>query len=423
MPNFKLRDSDFTAACKAYPTPFHLYDEAGIRATVRGLYSAFSKVPFREYFAVKALPNPAILQIIKDEGCGLDCSSYAELMLAQALEFSGHDIMFSANNVPLEDFAYALKLGALINLDDITHIDLLEQAGAIPEEICLRYNPGGLFMDTNDIMGSPGQSKYGMTRAQLSEALTILKGKGVRRFALHAFLSSNTTDVNYYPTLAKLLFRTALELREESGLCISFVNLSGGIGIPYMPYQPAANIAAIGDGVAKAYEEAFGADRSVQVYSELGRYITGPHGWLVCHATHSKDIHKQYIGVDASACDLIRPAMYGAYHHISVVGKTENAKVYDIVGSLCENNDKFAIDRILPEINMGDIVVIHDTGAHGHAMGYNYNGKLRCAEVLLEQNGNFRLIRRAERPSDYFATLDIYADEKMKKLFIGRSIP
>lgn len=416
MPNFSRPDSVFENACKHYPTPFHLYDEQGIIDNIHGLQKAFSAVPFKEYFAVKALPNPAVLQIVKKEGCGVDCSSYSELLLAEALGFAGEEIMFSANNVPAEDFQYARKLGARINLDDFTHVEFLEKNGGIPEEICMRFNPGGLFMDTNDIMGSPGQSKYGMTRAQLSEALQILKTKGVKHFGLHAFLSSNTTDANYYPSLAKLLFQIAKELREETGLTISFINLSGGIGIPYLPTKPVADIDAIGAGVVKAYREAFGEDRSVKVYSELGRYLTGSFGWLVCHALHKKEIHKNYIGVDASACDLMRPAMYGAYHHITVVGKQGEEATYDVVGSLCENNDKFAIDRKLPKIDIGDILVIHDTGAHSHAMGYNYNGKMRCAEVLYTKDGNYRLVRRAERLADYFATLDIYEDEKLWRL-------
>lgn len=416
MPNFSRPDSVFENACKHYQTPFHLYDEQGIINNIHGLQKAFSAVPFKEYFAIKALPNPAILQIVKKEGCGVDCSSYSELLLAEALGFAGEEIMFSANNVPAEDFQYARKLGSLINLDDITHVEFLEKNGGIPEEICMRFNPGGLFMDTNDIMGSPGQSKYGMTRAQLSQALQMLKCKGVKCFGLHAFLSSNTTDANYYPGLAKLLFQTAKELREETGLAISFINLSGGIGIPYLPTEPVADIAGIGAGVAKVYQEAFGEDKSVKVYSELGRYLTGPFGWLVCHAVHKKDIHKNYIGVDASACDLMRPAMYGAYHHITVVGKQGEEATYDVVGSLCENNDKFAIDRKLPKIEMGDILVIHDTGAHSHAMGYNYNGKMRCAEVLYTKEKGYKLVRRAERPADYFATLDIYEDENVRKL-------
>jgi diaminopimelate decarboxylase len=412
MPNFTLDDSVFTAACAQFATPFHLYDERGIRFTARRLKAAFSWNPgFREYFAVKALPTPAILRLFKQEGCGLDCASYTELKLAQACGFADDAIMFSANDVPPAEFALARKLGALVNLDDITHVEELRENGGVPETVCLRFNPGGHFCVGNAIMGDPGDAKYGMTRAQLSVALSQLKGYGLRRFGLHAFLSSNTTDPEYYPALARLLFQTGRELVAESGLTLAFVNLSGGIGVPYLPDAPEADIEGIGEGVRRAYEEeltAYGIG-DVSIKTELGRYMTAPHGWLTTHIIHEKQVYKHYLGLDASACDLLRPAMYGAYHHITIVGREQlphNEKV-DVTGSLCENNDKFAVDRMLPKAEIGDILVIHDTGAHGLSMGYNYNGKLRCKEVLYTENGEFTLIRRAETPRDYFATLDV----------------
>ena len=421
MPNFALGDQVFLDAAAQFPTPFHLYSEAGLRQTARRLHRAFSGVPFREYFAVKALPNPTVLRILKEEGCGVDCASQTELMLAQALGFEGPDIIFSANNVPPAEFAYARRLGAHINLDDLTHVDVLAENGGIPEEICLRYNPGGDFVVGNQIMGNPGDAKYGMTRAQLSEALIKCRAHGAKGFGLHSFLVSNTTDPDYYPALAKLLFETAVELAGETGMAIRFIDLSGGVGIPYRPEDSAADIERIGAGVARAYREVFTARgiEGVSIFSELGRYMTGPNGWLVTRMTNEKNIYKRYIGVDASACDLMRPAMYGAYHHITVPGKEHlpHDEKVDVTGSLCENNDKFAIDRMLPKCEIGDLLVIHDTGAHGLSMGYNYNGKMRCGEVLLCSDGTFRQIRRAERPMDYFATLDgdpVY--EKLQKL-------
>lgn len=422
MPNFTLPDSVFEAACAAYTTPFHLYDERGIRATARRLNRAFAWNPgFREYFAVKALPTPAILRILGEEGCGLDCASETELLLAKACGFAGEGIMFSANDVPPAEFALARSLSALVNLDDITHVEELRQNGGIPETVCLRYNPGGQFSVGNAIMGDPGDAKYGMTRPQLSQALQALKGYGARRFGLHAFLSSNTTDESYYPALARLLFETGVELVRETGLTLAFINLSGGIGVPYLPGEPEADIEAIGEGVRKAYEETFAGTgiSGVAIKTELGRYMTAPHGWLTTHVTHEKRIYKHYLGLDASACDLMRPAMYGAYHHITVVGREHlpHDQKVDVTGSLCENNDKFAIDRMLPETAIGDILVIHDTGAHGLSMGYNYNGKMRCKEVLYRQDGSFALIRRAETPRDYFATLD--GDEAWPRLTPG----
>ncbi|MCE5342819.1 MAG: diaminopimelate decarboxylase [Eubacteriales bacterium] len=410
MPNFSLSDSVFRAACEQYATPFHLYDERGIRETARRLNRAFAWASdFREYFAVKALPTPAVLRLLRQEGCGLDCASYTELRLAEACGFTGDQVMFSANDVPAEEFAFARRIGATINLDDITHIPELRKNGGIPETVCLRFNPGGHFRVGNAIMGDPGDAKYGMTRPQLSEALATLKGYGVRRFGLHAFLSSNTTDESYFPALARLLFETGRELIAESGLTLAFINLSGGIGVPYRPGEPQANIEAIGEGVRLAYEEVLLANgiTGVALKTELGRYMTAPHGWLVAHVTHEKRIYKHYLGLDASACDLMRPAMYGAYHHITIVGRQGEEEKVDVTGSLCENNDKFAVDRMLPRAEIGDILVIHDTGAHGLSMGYNYNGKLRCKEVLYREDGSYTLIRRAETPHDYFATLDM----------------
>jgi len=400
-----------TRIIEKFPTPFHLYDEAGIRKNARELRQAFSwNKGFKEYFAVKATPTPAILKILKEEGCGCDCSSYTELMLAEAIGSVGSDIMFSSNATPAEDFVYARKLNAIINLDDITHIDFLEKVAGLPETVCCRYNPGGVFSLGNAIMDMPGDSKYGFTRSQLTEGFKILKGKGVKHFGLHAFLASNTNNDDYYPAIARILFQAAVELKKETGAHISFINLSGGIGIPYLPNQKKSDIAAIGAAVKKAYEEILvpeGMD-DISIFTELGRFMLAPYGCLVTTAVHEKNIYKKYIGVDACACNLMRPAMYGAYHHITVAGKedAEPVMVYDVVGSLCENNDKFAIDRKLPKIDIGDVLVIHDTGAHGFSMGYNYNGKLRSAELLLKEDGSVEMIRRAETPADYFATFD-----------------
>ncbi|MBN1776717.1 MAG: diaminopimelate decarboxylase [Clostridiales bacterium] len=419
MPNFTLPDSVFVDACKAFDTPFYLYDEQGIRSTARRWQRAFSWCEdFKEYFAVKALPTPAILRILKEEGCGVDCASETELMLAGACGFQGADIMFSANVVPPREFRLARKLEAYINLDDITHIEELKNNGGIPETVCLRYNPGGHFRVGNAIMGDPGDAKFGMTREQLSEAIMILKKHGARRFGIHAFLSSNTTDPHYYPALAELLFETAAELRQESGLELAFVNLSGGVGVPYRPDEEEANVEAIGAGVRKAYEKVFVQNNipGIAIKTELGRYMTAAHGWLVAHITHEKNIYKRYLGLNASSCDLLRPAMYGAYHHITIVGKESlpHIEKVDVTGSLCENNDKFAVDRMLPRAEVGDILVIHDAGAHCLSMGYNYNGKLRCKEVLLKEDGMFLLIRRAETPADYFSVLDV--DPAWKRL-------
>ena len=397
---------------KEYPTPFHLYDEKGIKENAKKLKEAFSwNKGYREYFAVKATPNPFILNILKEFGCGADCSSMTELMMSDAIGFSGSDIMFSSNDTPAEEFQFADKIGSIINLDDITHIDFLEKAiGHIPETISCRYNPGGIFKISNDIMDNPGDSKYGMTTEQIFEAFRILKSKGAKKFGIHAFLASNTVTNEYYPLLAKVLFELAVKLKKETGAEVTFINLSGGIGIPYRPDQESNDILAIGEGVRKVYEEVLIPEGmgDVAIYTELGRFMLGPYGGLVTKAIHEKHTHKEYIGVDACAVNLMRPAMYGAYHHVTVMGKEDApcSHKYDVVGSLCENNDKFAIDRMLPEISSGDFLFIHDTGAHGYAMGYNYNGKLKSAELLLKEDGSVKLIRRAETPKDYFATFD-----------------
>ena len=399
---------------KSYPTPFHLYDEKGIRENAKALKEAFSwNKGFKEYFAVKATPNPFLINILREYGCGCDCSSYTELMLSEAIGAVGHDIMFSSNATPAEEFVYADKLGAIINLDDFTHIDFLEKTiGHIPETISCRFNPGGIFKISNDIMDNPGDSKYGMTEEQLFEAFKILKEKGAKEFGIHSFLASNTVTNEYYPMLAKILFKLAVRLQKETGAHVKFINLSGGIGIPYRPDQEANDIYVIGEGVRKAFEEVLvpAGMGDVAIYTELGRFMMGPYGCLVTTAVHEKHIHKEYIGCDACAVNLMRPAMYGAYHHITVMGKENEPHdhMYDVTGSLCENNDKFAIDRMLPKIDIGDTLVIHDTGAHGFAMGYNYNGKLKSAEVLLKEDGSAQLIRRAETPADYFATFDCF---------------
>ena len=399
---------------KTYPTPFHLYDEAGIRANAKAVQEAFAwNKGFREYFAVKATPNPFILKILKEYGCGCDCSSLTELMMAKACGFEGEQIMFSSNDTPLEEFTFANNLGAIINLDDFTHIQCIEETlGYIPETISCRYNPGGVFEMSNGIMDNPGDSKYGMTKEQIIEGFKIMKEKGAKNFGVHAFLASNTVTNEYYPQLAKQLFELVVELKEETGCHIAFVNLSGGVGVPYTPDQEPNDIYAIGEGVHKAYDEVLvpaGMD-DVAIFSEMGRFMLAPYGCLVTQAIHEKHIYKEYIGVDACAVNLMRPAMYGSYHHITVLGKEDApcTETYDVVGSLCENNDKFAIDRKLPVINKGDYLVIHDTGAHGFAMGYSYNGKLKSAELLLQSDGNVKMIRRAETPADYFATFDCF---------------
>jgi len=394
-----------------YPTPFHIYDEKGIRENARKMKQAFAwNQGFKEYFAVKATPNPTILKILHQEGCGTDCSSLAELMMSERCGIVGKEIMFSSNDTPAEEFAYAAKLGATINLDDITHIPLLEKTCGIPERISCRFNPGGFFEIANAIMDNPGDSKYGMTKDQLMEAYSYLAAHGAKEFGIHAFLASNTVTNDYYPTLAGILFRLVVEIREKTGVEISFINLSGGIGIPYKPDQEGNDIAVIGEGVRKVYEEVLvpAGMGNVSIFTESGRFMLAPYGHLVTKAIHEKHIYKEYIGVDACAANLMRPAIYGAYHHITVLGK-EDAPCdhkYDVVGSLCENCDKFAVDRMLPQIDKGDYLFIHDAGAHGFSMGYNYNGRLRSAELLLCSDGSVKMIRRAETPADYFATFD-----------------
>ena len=400
------------AIAQQIPTPFHVYDEAGIRANARALKAAFSWNPgFREYFAVKATPNPYIIKILNEEGCGCDCATYTELLLAEAVGITGHNVMFSSNVTPEKDMRKAVEMNAYINLDDATHVEFLERIcdGKVPETVCLRYNPGGSFSLGNTIMDMPGDAKYGMTEDQMAGAITRLMTLGTKHFGIHAFLASNTTTNEYYPELAAKLFRLIVRLRNATGAHFAFVNLSGGIGVDYRPEQPKCDIAAIGDGVRMRYEKILIPEDmgDVAIFTELGRFMLAPYGHLISTVLHKKHIYREYVGLDACAADLMRPAMYGAYHHITVLGK-ENAildHVYDVTGGLCENNDKFAIERSLPWIAVGDILAIHDTGAHGHAMGYNYNGKLRSAEVLLKEDGSFQLIRRAETPQDYFATL------------------
>lgn len=399
-----------------YPTPFHIYDEKGIRENARNVRKAFSwNAGFQEYFAVKATPTPAILKILREEGCGVDCSSLTELIIADRCGFHGNEIMFSSNETPAEEFQLAEKLGATINLDDFTLIDFLKDSiGYIPETISCRYNPGGLFQLSSSkegfqVMDNPGDAKYGFTTEQLYEGFQKLKAMGAQNFGIHAFLASNTISNDYYPELAGILFRLAVDLREKTGCHIAFINLSGGVGVPYHPAQQPNDIFAIGQGVQKKFEEILvpAGMGDVKLFTEMGRFMLAPYGGLVTTAVHEKHIYKEYIGVDACAVNLMRPAIYGAYHHITVMGK-ETAPCdhkYDVVGSLCENNDKFAIDRMLPKVEMGDLLFIHDTGAHGFSMGYQYNGRLRSAELLLQEDGTVRLIRRAETPEDYFATL------------------
>ena len=393
------------------PTPFYVYDEAGIRANARALKAAFSWNPgFREYFAVKATPNPFLLKILHEEGCGCDCATYTELLLSEAVGITGHDVVFSSNVTPELDMRKARDMGVYINLDDATYVDFLASMGPVPETVCLRYNPGGSFSLGNTIMDMPRDAKYGMTEDQMAGAITRLMKLGTKHFGVHAFLASNTTTNEYYPALAGQLFRLAVRLRNATGAHISFIDLSGGVGVDYRPEQPRCDIGVIGEGVRVKYEEILTPNDmgDVAIFTELGRFMLAPYGHLISTVIHEKHIYREYVGLDACAANLMRPAMYGAYHHITVLGKEDALldHVYDVTGGLCENNDKFAVERSLPEIQIGDIVAIHDTGAHGFSMGYNYNGKLRSAEVLLKKDGSFQLIRRAETPEDYFATFD-----------------
>lgn len=394
-----------------YPTPFYLYDEKGIVENMRRVKEAFAWNPgFKEYFAVKATPNPYIMKLLQKEGCGVDCSSMAELVLSEACGFKGSDIMFSSNVTPAEEYVKAKQLGAYINLDDITHIEFLKNCAGIPKDICVRFNPGGVFKMGNDIMDNPGDSKYGMTEQQIFDAIKQLKELGAVNFGIHSFLASNTVTNDYYPYLAGILFDLAQRVHKELGVHIKFINLSGGVGIPYKPDGTPNDIIKIGQGVREKYEQILvpaGMD-DVAIFTEMGRFMLGPYGALVTKAIHEKHIYKEYIGVDACASNLMRPAMYGAYHHITVLGKEHEPcdHKYDVTGSLCENNDKFAIDRMLPKIDIGDYIFIHDAGAHGFSMGYNYNGRLWSSELLLKEDGSVQLIRRAESLEDYFATFD-----------------
>ena len=399
-----------------FPTPFHLYDEKGIRERARALHEAFSWNPgFKEYFAVKATPNPAILQILKEEGCGVDCASYVELLMSQKLDFAGQDIMFSSNNTPAKDFQFARDLGATINLDAYEDVAFLKEAAGIPKVISCRYNPGGVFELGTSIMDNPEEAKFGMTKDQLIQAFKELKELGAEKFGIHALLASNTVSNDYYPELARQLFELAVEVVAETGVELDFINLSGGVGINYQPDGEENDIAVIGQGVRQAYEAILipAGLGQVKIYTELGRFMLAPYGLLVTKVTHKKQTYRTYLGVDASAVNLLRPAMYGSYHHITNMDRPEGeTEIVDVVGSLCENNDKFAINRPLPVSQIGDTLVIHDTGAHGFSMGYQYNAKLRSSEILLEQDGNIRMIRRAEKPEDYFATLYGFDFEK-----------
>jgi len=397
------------AIAAEYPTPFYLYDERGIRAQARALIDAFAWSPgFTEYFAVKATPNPTILRLLRDEGCGADCSSLAELVLAERTGIVGEKIMFTSNNTPAEEFQYARDLGAVINLDDLDHIAYVEQHAGLPDLVSLRYNPGALRQG-NTIIGAPLQAKFGLTRSQLFDGYRLLRSKGVTRFGLHAMVASNELDPQQLIATARLLFELAAEIAHTLDIRLEFINLGGGIGIPYRPDQAAVDLQALANGIQQAYQASIGAHGldPIRLCMECGRFLTGPHGYLISRVRHLKHTHKRYVGLDATMADLMRPGMYGAYHHISVVGKEAwpADQIYDVTGSLCENNDKFAIDRPLPQVANGDLVVIHDAGAHGHAMGFNYNGKLRSAEVLLRANGSTQLIRRRETLDDYFATL------------------
>lgn len=400
------------------PTPFHIYDEEKMVENIENIKKAFSwNKGFKEYFAIKATPNPFLMKIMREYGVGADCSSLTELMLSRAVGFSGDEIMFSSNETPDEDYKLAKEMGAIINLDDFTHVDYFDNLCGLNETMCLRFNPGGDFYVNNGIMDSPKDAKYGMSYEQMEEAVKIMMERGVKHFGIHAFLVSNTVTNDYYPMLSKELFKIATNLKAATGCDIKFINLSGGVGIPYLPDAKPNDIFAIGEGVRKVFEEILvpAGMGDVAIFTEMGRYVTGPYGALVTKAIHEKNIYKNYIGVDACAVNLMRPAMYGAYHHITVLGKEDEplTNTYDVVGGLCENNDKFAIDRKLPKIERGDYIYIHDTGAHGFSMGYNYNGKLKSAEVLLHPDKSFELIRRAETPKDYFATFD-FSDFDLK---------
>jgi diaminopimelate decarboxylase len=396
---------------RQFPTPFHIYDEAGIRANARRLQAAFAWNPgFREYFAVKACPNPYLLKIMQAEGFGADCSSLPELLLAEQVGIVGEGIMFTSNATPADEFVKARALAAIVNLDDLSHLAFLEQTAGLPELICFRYNPGPL-KGGNAIIGQPEEAKYGFTREQLFEGYRIAKAKGVKRFGLHTMVASNELNFQYFVDTAELLFDLVVEISRQVGITFEFVNIGGGIGIPYKPEQEAVDLERVGAGIRRAYEQRLLAQGhpALKLYLECGRMITGPYGYLVTRVRHIKNTYKRYAGLDACMANLMRPALYGSYHHITVMGKEQQPATvkYDVTGSLCENNDKFAIDRLLPELVPGDLLVIHDAGAHGHAMGFQYNGKLRSAELLLRADGRVVPIRRAETAADYFATLDL----------------
>ncbi|MFA7172106.1 MAG: diaminopimelate decarboxylase [Kiritimatiellia bacterium] len=404
---------EITAIAEKYPTPFHIYDERGIRENARRLLAAFAWNPgFKEYFAVKACPNPRLMQIVKEEGFGMDCSSLPELILSEKIGVTGESIMFTSNNTPESEFVKARELGAVINLDDITHIDYLDKCAGIPELVCLRYNPGSL-KDGNAIIGNPKEAKYGFTLSQLFEGYAKLKQLGVKRFGLHTMVASNELNPNYFIETAEILFDLAMEINTKLGVIFEFINLGGGIGIPYKPEDLPVDLEFVGEGIRKAYQARLikKGHPELKIYLECGRMVTGPYGYLVSKVLHVKETYKSYIGLDACMANLMRPALYGAYHHITIPVRTgqPGARVFDVTGSLCENNDKFAVNRKLPDAAPGDLVVIHDTGAHGHAMGFQYNGKLRSAELLLREDRSVELIRRAETIEDYFATLDFFA--------------
>jgi len=406
---FPLSADKLHEVIQKFPTPFHIYEEKAIRENIRALQAAFSWAPaFHEQFAVKALPNPRIVQILHEEGAGTDCSSLAELLISEAAGLKGEEILLTSNDTPADEFQKAVELGAIINLDDITHLDYLEKHAGLPKVLCFRYNPGD-EVEGNDIIGQPTEAKYGLTHEQMLEGYRRAKEKGVKRFGLHTMVASNERRTEAFLLTARLMFELAIELKEKLDITVEFVNLGGGFGIPYRPEEEPLNLQEIGEGIHQLYDQMMVPNGlgSTAIMTESGRAMTGPAGWLVSTVLHEKHTYKDYIGLDSCMANLMRPALYGAYHHITVAGKEDAPldHVYDVTGSLCENNDKFAIDRKLPEINVGDIVIIHDTGAHGSAMGFNYNGKLWCAELLLREDGNIELIRRAQTIDDYFATL------------------
>lgn len=410
LKNIPFSKENLEEIIRQYPTPFHIYDEEGIRKYARRFKAAFSWAPiFKEYYAVKANPNPYILKILKEEGFGTDCSSLPELILSEKIGTMGEDIMFTSNDTPAEEFVKAREMGAIINLDDISHIDFLEKSAGLPELVCFRYNPGPARTG-NAIIGNPSEAKYGFTRDQLFEGYQKLKEKGVKRFGLHTMVCSNELNTDYFIETANMLFDLVVEIYQKLDIKMEFVNLGGGIGVAYQPDQEPVDIEKVGAGVQASYQERIEANglAPLKIYLECGRVITGPFGFLVGTVRHMKHTYKDYAGLDACMTNLMRPALYGAYHHITVMGKENEPcdHIYDVTGSLCENNDKFAIDRKLPEISEGDLIVIHDAGAHGYSMGFNYNGKLRSAELLLREDGSVKQIRRAETMDDYFATID-----------------